>query len=336
MGGLTKEYLSRRLLMWLFTVWIGASLIFAIPRLAPGDPIASMILRMTAQGATIENSAELIKVWRERFGLDGPWYVQYFNYLKSCVTFDFGYSLTQFPSRVWDMIARALPWTIGLLTFATLLTFLFGNTVGALIGWRKTPGTVRNLLPITLTFSSIPAFLFGLLLSFIFAFGLGWFPSTGGYDQTVVSPGMNLPFIVNAMHHSVLPAFAIILTTAGGWALGMRGMMVTTDGEDYMVLGQAKGLTMRRLFIRYAVRNALLPQLTALSLTLGLIVGGSTLVETYFVYPGLGKLLYYAIVNGDYTLMQGIVYILVLTTATAVLIIDLIYPLIDPRISLKK
>ena len=138
------------------------------------------------------------------------------------------------------------------------------------------------------------------------------------------------------MHHSVLPAFAIILTTDGGWALGMRGMMVTTDGEDYMVLGQAKGLTMRRLFIRYAVRNALLPQLTALSLTLGLIVGGSTLVETYFVYPGLGKLLYYAIVNGDYTLMQGIVYILVLTTATAVLIIDLIYPLIDPRISLKK
>ena len=301
MGGLTKEYLLRRLLMWLFTVWIGASLIFIIPRLAPGDPIAAMIMRMTAQGATIENSAELIATWRLRFGLDGPWYVQYFNYLKGLVTFDFGYSLTQFPSRVWDMIARALPWTVGLLTFATVITFLFG-----------------------------------LLLSFVFAFGLDWFPRSGGYDQTVVVPGFNLAFILNALHHSVLPAAAIVLTTAGGWALGMRGMIVTNDGEDYMILGQAKGLRTSRLFLRYAVRNALLPQLTALSLTLGLIVGGSTLVETYFVYPGLGKLLFYAITNGDYTLMQGIVYILVLTTATAVLLIDLIYPLIDPRISLKK
>jgi peptide/nickel transport system permease protein len=322
--------------MWLLTVWIGATLIFVIPRLAPGDPIAAMVLRMAGQGAIIENSAELIKVWREKFGLDGPWYVQYLNYLKNCVTFDFGYSLTQFPSTVWEMIARALPWTVGLLTFATLVTFLFGNAVGAIIGWRKTPGAVRNLLPFTLTFSSIPPFLFGLLLIFVFAFGLDWFPRSNGYDQTKVSPGFNLPFIANALYHSVLPAFAIILTTAGGWALGMRGMMVTTDGEDYMILGQAKGLTMPRLFLRYAVRNALLPQLTALSLTLGLIVGGATLVETYFVYPGLGKLLYYAIVNGDYTLMQGIVYILILTTATAVLIIDLIYPLIDPRISLRK
>jgi peptide/nickel transport system permease protein len=336
MGGLTRQYLLRRVLMWLLTVWLGATLIFVIPRLAPGDPIAAMVLRMAAQGAVIENSAELIAAWRMRFGLDGPWYVQYFNYIKNCITFDFGYSLTQFPSRVWDMIARALPWTVGLLSFATILTFFFGNAVGALIGWRKTPGPLRKLLPFTLTFSSIPAFLFGLLLSFVFAYGLDWFPRMHGYDQTVVKPGWNLKFILNALHHAVLPAMAIILTTAGGWALGMRGMMVTSDGEDYMILGQAKGLRMPRLFLRYAVRNALLPQLTALALTLGLIVGGSTLVETYFVYPGLGSLLYYAITNGDYTLMQGIVYILVLTTATAVLIIDLIYPLIDPRISLRK
>jgi peptide/nickel transport system permease protein len=122
----------------------------------------------------------------------------------------------------------------------------------------------------------------------------------------------------------------------GGWALGMRGMMITTDGEDYMILAQAKGLKAPRLFFRYAVRNALLPQLTALALSLGLLVGGSTLIETYFAYPGVGYLLYYAITNGDYTLMQGIVYILILTTATAVLVIDLSYPLIDPRITLQK
>jgi len=336
MGGLTKEYLLRRVLMWLFTVWVGATLIFVIPRLAPGDPIAAMVSRMSAQGAVIENSKALIEAWRERFGLDGPWYVQYFNYLVSCVTLDFGYSLTQFPSRVWDMIARALPWTVGLLTFALIVTFLFGNFVGAIIGWRKTPRLWRNLLPITLTFSSIPPFLFGLVLIFVFAFGLKWFPNGGGYDQQVAVPGFTLKFIGSALYHAVLPALAIVLTNAGGWALGMRGMMVTNDGEDYMILGQAKGLRTPRLFLRYAVRNALLPQLTALALSLGLIIGGSTLVETYFVYPGVGYLLYYAITNGDYTLMQGIVYILVLTTATAVLIIDLSYPLIDPRISLKK
>ena len=336
MGGLTKGYLLRRVLMWLFTVWVGATLIFVIPRLAPGDPISAMVSRMAAQGAVIENSKALIEAWRLRFGLDGPWYVQYFNYLVGCVTFDFGYSLTQFPSRVWDMISRALPWTVGLLTFTLIITFLFGNFVGAVIGWRKTPRLVRDLLPITLTFSSIPPFLFGLLLIFVFAFGLKWLPNGGGYDQQVAVPGFTLKFIGNALYHAILPAMAIVLTTAGGWALGMRGMMVTNDGEDYMILGQAKGLRTPRLFLRYAVRNALLPQLTALALTLGLIVGGSTLVETYFVYPGVGYLLYYAITNGDYTLMQGIVYILVLTTATAVLIIDLSYPLIDPRISLKQ
>ena len=326
----------RRLFMWLLTVWLGASLIFAIPRLAGGDPVAAMVSRLAAQSGRVEGAAELIAVWRLRFGLDGPWYVQYFNFLKNCLTFDFGYSLTQFPTLVWEMVSRALPWTLGLLIFATLVTFLYGNSVGAIIGWRKTPAAIRNLLPLTLTFGSIPPFLFGLLLLFVFGYTLHWFPNTGGYDVAKHQPGFNLSFIGDAIYHSVLPALAIILTSGGGWALGMRGMMVTTDGEDYMILGQAKGLSPGRLFLRYAVRNALLPQLTALALTMGLIVGGSTLVETYFVYPGIGYLLNFAILNGDFTLIQGIVFILILATATAVLIVDLCYPLIDPRISLRK
>ena len=330
------RYLIRRLMMWLLTVWLGATLIFTIPRLSGGDPVAAMVSRMSAQSGTVENSAELIKVWRTKFGLDGPWYVQYFNFLKNCATFDFGYSLTQFPARVWEMIARGLPWTVGLLLFATLVTFVWGNFVGAVMGWRKSPTLIKNILPLTLTFSSIPAFLFGLVLIFVFAYGLHWFPNQGGYDSRSMQPGLTLQFIGSALYHAVLPALAIVLTTSGGWALGMRGMLVTTDGEDYMILGQAKGLRMSRLFLRYAIRNALLPQLTALALSLGLIVGGSTLVETYFVYPGIGYLLYYGIVNGDFALIQGIVYILILTTATMVLIIDLTYPLIDPRISLRQ
>jgi peptide/nickel transport system permease protein len=322
--------------MWALTVWLGATLIFLIPRLAPGDPIAAMVVRMAAQGQIIENSAELIALWRAKFGLDGPWYVQYFNWLKNCITLDFGYSLTQFPVQVWDIISAGLPWTIALLSVAVLITFLLGNTIGALLGWRRTPAWAKNLLPVTLTFSSIPPFIFGLMLLFIFAYSLHLFPNQGAYDSRRLEPGFNLEFILNAVYHGVLPVLAIVLTSMGGWALGMRGMMITTDGEDYMILAQAKGLRSGRLFYRYGVRNALLPQLTALALSLGLIVGGSVLIETYFVYPGVGYRLYYAITNGDYTLMQGIVYILILATATAVLVIDLSYPLIDPRITLQK
>lgn len=331
-----RGYILRRMFAWLVTVWLGATLIFAIPRLAPGDPVASMISRMSQQGAIVENSAEIIQAWRDRFGLDGPWYVQYANYLRNCVTFDFGYSLTQFPTRVGDMIAARLPWTLGLLTLATLITFFLGNLIGALMGWRKTPALIRNLAPIALTFSSIPAFIFLLLLIFVFSRQLEWFPATGGYDGRTYEPGWTLGFIGSVISHGFLPLMAIVLTTMGGWALGMRGMMVTTDGEDYMVLGQAKGLRMPRLFYRYAVRNALLPQLTALALSMGLIVGGSTLVETYSAYPGVGSLLYFGITNGDLTLIQGVVYILILMTATSVFIIDLLYPLIDPRIALSR
>jgi peptide/nickel transport system permease protein len=332
MKGFSSSYILSRIAMWFLTVFIGATLVFAIPRLSPGDPVASMVSRMTQQSGYVENSKALIEAWREKFGLDGPWYVQYFNFLKGCVTFDFGYSLTQFPSRVDEMIGRAVPWTVGLLTFATVLTFLFGNLIGALMGWRKTPGSLRSVLPLFLTFSSIPAFIFGLLLLFIFAYWLEILPNQGGYDSAY-EVGLNAGFIGSVIKHATLPAMAIVLTNMGGWALGMRGMMITTDGEDFMLLAQAKGLTPLRLFLRYAVRNAMLPQLTALALSLGLLVGGSTLIETYFVYPGIGWLLYSAITNNDYSLMGGIVFILILTTATAVLIIDLIYPLIDPRIT---
>lgn len=332
MGSVSRNYIASRLLMWLVTVLIGATLIFAIPRLAPGDPISAMVTRLTLQSGYVENQKELIDAWRAKFGLDGPWYQQYASFLINCLTFDFGYSLTQFPGRVSEMILRALPWTVGLLTFATLLTFFVGNLIGALMGWRKTPRALRSALPIALTFSSIPPFIFGLLLLFIFAYWLELLPNQGGYD-TQFTPGWNLDFIKSALLHAIMPAMAIVLTSMGGWALGMRGMMITTDGEDYMLLAQAKGLRPGRLFIRYAVRNAMLPQLTALALSLGLLVGGSTLVETYFVYPGVGYLLYYSITNSDYTLMGGIVFILIVTTATAVLIVDLIYPLIDPRIS---
>jgi peptide/nickel transport system permease protein len=222
-----------------------------------------------------------------------------------------------------------------LLTLALIITFILGNAIGALMAWRRTPALARLLLPLSLIFTSIPPFLGGILLIYTFAFGLDWFPFAGAYGRGI-TPGWDLEFIKSVLHHGTLPALSVVIVSLGGWALGMRGMMVTTDGEDYMILAQAKGLRPSRIFWLYGVRNAVLPQVTALALTLGAIVGGSILVEYIFTYPGIGYLLYQGIVNSDYTLIQGIVSMLITGVALAVLIIDLLYPLIDPRITYEK
>ena len=335
MGGITLGYIVRRVGLFLITVWLGATLIFIIPRLAPGDPVAAMVSRLTAQSGYVENAGALIDKWRLRFGLDGPWHEQYFRYIGNLLRLDLGYSLASFPSQVDEMVLRALPWTVGLLTLSLFFSFVIGNTVGAILAWRRTPGWVKHLLPISMTFTSIPFFMLGILLIYVFAFGLGWFPANGNYASGL-TPGFSWEFISSVIYHGTLPALAIVLASMGFWALGMRGMMVTTDGEDYMVLAEAKGLSPSRIFWRYGVRNSILPQVTALALNIGGIAGGSALVEYIFRYPGMGYLLYLGIVNNDYTLTQGVVFLLIVGTATAVLIIDLLYPLIDPRITLEQ
>ncbi|RLT34316.1 MAG: ABC transporter permease [Chloroflexi bacterium] len=335
MGGLTPKYVLRRLGMWVLTIWLGATIIFIVPRLAPGDPVSAMVSRMLNQAGYVENAGAMIEAWRARFGLDGPWHVQYFSYLRSVLTFDLGFSLASFPSRVDDMVLQALPWTLGLLFVATLISFVLGNLIGALMAWRRTPAWVRNLLPVTLTFTSIPFFMLGILLIYVFAFGLRWFPPSGAYNS-IHEIGWNWPFIKDVLYFGTLPALSIVVTSMGFWALGMRGMMITNDGEDYMILAEAKGLAPGRVFWFYGIRNSILPQVTALALNLGAIAGGATLVEYIFAYPGMGYLLYLGIVTNDYTLIQGIVFLLIMGTSTAVLILDLLYPLIDPRITYGK
>jgi peptide/nickel transport system permease protein len=330
--GLTRQYLIRRLGMYVLTVWLGSTLIFVIPRMVPGDPVAAMISRMSQSAGRVENSAEIINAWRARFGLDAPVPIQYLRFLKNSITFDLGYSLGQFPATVGDMVAQAVPWTMGLLAMATVISFVLGNLIGALMAWGPTPMWARRLLPLSLTFTSIPYFMLAILLIYTFGFGLRVLPISGGYGRNLLI-GWNWDYMVSVAQHAILPALSIVIASMGYWALGMRGMMITNAGEDYIILGRAKGLSPIRLFLRYAVRNAVLPQVTALALTLGSIVGGAVLVEYLFAYPGMGYLLYQGIVTNDYALIQGVVFILILTTATAVLVIDLIYPLIDPRIS---
>jgi peptide/nickel transport system permease protein len=335
MRGLTLGYLLRRLGMFVLTIWLGATIIFFVPRLAPGDPITAMVSRMSAQAGNVENSGAIIEAWKARFGLNAPLYIQYLRFLRNAVTFDLGYSITAFPTGVTELVARSLPWTLGLLTTAVLISFIAGNTIGALLAWRGTPTIVKNLLPLSLTFTSIPFFMLAILLIYVFAFGLHWFPTSGAYGRGVI-PGLNWGFISSVVYYGTLPVLAIVVTSMGFWALGMRGMMITTAGEDYLILSQAKGLRPSRIFWRYAVRNAVLPQVTALALTFGSLIGGNILVEYLFAYPGTGYLLYQGILNADYPLIEGIVFMLILATATAVLIIDLIYPLLDPRITYQK
>ena len=332
MRSLSTSYVLKRVGMFFLTVWLGATIIFIVPRLAPGDPVQAMVGRMLRAGANVENAQEIVAAYRERFGLNDPVYVQYFKYLYNAATFNTGYSLAFFPTRVDDMIRRSLPWTLGLLSIALLISFVVGNAVGALLAWRGTPRWLNALLPFTLTFTSIPAYMVGIMLLFFFAFSLDWFPFAGAYDRGM-TPGWNLDFIWSVIKHGFLPAMAIILVSMGRWALGMRGMMITTDGEDYMILAEAKGLRSGRIFWRYGIRNAILPQVTAFAVALGSLAGGSVLVEIIFTYPGVGHLLYQAILNSDYTLIQGIVYYVIVGVSLAVLILDLTYPLIDPRIT---
>ena len=335
MGGLTKAYILKRLGMFVLTVWLGTTIIFIIPRLSPGDPVEGMIGQMAITGGNIANSAEMIEAWRKRFGLDQPIHIQYLRYLYNTVTFRGGYSLSAFPAEVNEMIQRSMPWTIGLLAVATAFAFVIGNAIGALLAWRGTPRPVKALLPLSLTFTSIPAFMLGILLVYIFSHVLDWLPYAGGHDLTVL-PGWDLEFAFSVLKHAMLPALAVVLVRMGFWALGMRGMMITTDGEDYMILAEAKALSSWRVFWSYGMRNAILPQITALGVALGSIAGGFVIVELIFAYPGIGYLLYQAILSSDYTLIQGIVFYVILGVALAILILDLTYPLIDPRITYEK
>ena len=331
---MTIKYVLTRLGIFLLTIWVTATINFVVPRLAPGDPIQSIVGRMQRQGAQVEDSAKIVEAYRKMFGLDQPVMVQYVRYLGAMSRLQMGYSLSYFPSTVMDIIRTAIPYTLGLLSVTTLVTFALGILVGALLAWRGTPRLLRAIIPFFLALAPIPYYLLALILLFVFSFGLNWFPPTGIVSiGRVPMPGWDWGYMLDILYHSILPALSIILSGVGGWALGMRGMMITVLGEDYLALAYAKGLPDRRIFLRYALRNAMLPQFTGLAISLGFIVSGAMLVEVIFAYPGVGFQLFNSISNADYTVMQGITFILVVSVALAILVIDLVYPKLDPRIS---
>jgi len=202
-----------------------------------------------------------------------------------------------------------------------------------LVGWAKTAKGRSWLMPPLAMFSAVPAFIIALLLIYFLAFKAKAFPLRGGYSATVVKDWTSMEFLLDVAHHAILPGLSMLVVSVGGWSLGMRAMMVTVEGADYITFADAKGLKGSRLFFRYALRNTLLPQVTALAMQLGLIVSGATLVETMFSYPGIGNRLGGAIAALDYPVIYGIVFFMVVGIAIATLVVDLIYPLLDPRIS---
>jgi peptide/nickel transport system permease protein len=328
------QYLLRRLGIFVLFIWVASTINFIIPRLAPGDPIGAILGQMQVQGATVANSAEIIAAFRERFGLDDPIHVQYLRYLWALTRFDLGYSIAYFPARVMDIVSNALPYTIGLLTLTTIITFGLGILAGALLVWRATPGVARAVITFLMMLAPIPYFLLAIILVSVLSYSLGLFPNSGVVSVgRMPTQGFDVGYILDIAYHSILPSLSIILAGVGGWILGMRGMMVTVLGEDYLTLAEAKGLRERRIFFSYAMRNAMLPQFTGLAISLGYVVSGATIVELIFSYPGMGYRLFQAINTSDFPVIQGITFILVVSIAVAILIIDLLYPFLDPRIT---
>jgi peptide/nickel transport system permease protein len=334
---MTLEYFLKRLLQFFAIAFLAATINFFFPRMSGQDPIRQKLIQLQSQGVNVssEEVAGLVETYNRKFGLDQPLWRQYLNYLGDMARFDFGYSISDYPATVLSMLRRSIPWTVGLLLTATLISFVMGTLVGALLAWGKAPFFLRTIFPAFFTFSAVPFYLMGIILLYVFAFRIPIFPLFGGFSTERI-PELSLSFALNVLRHSILPALSIVLAQVGFWAMGMRSMMVTIQGEDYMLQADAKGLKGPRIFYHYAMRNAILPQLTGLALSLGTIISGAILVEVVFSYPGVGNILLKAVRGFDWFVIQGIVFLVIISVAFTMLVIDLIYPLLDPRISYRR
>lgn len=321
--------IMRKLGFYVIALFVAITLNFAIPRLLPGNPVDILLGKLAVQGPVSPGTRKSLQLLLGN-GDNQPIWQQYFDYLGSIFTGHLGVSVTYFPTPVVDVIAGALPWTIVLVGITLIISFTLGVSIGAYAGWKR--GTwVDSLIPATTILQSVPYFWLAIVLVYFLSIGLGIFPLSGGYDSRSVSPGFNGPFISSAVYYAILPALTIVISSIGGWLLGMRNMMVSTLSEDYVVTAEAKGLSPRRVMINYAARNAALPSVSGFAISLGFVVGGSVVMETVFSYPGIGNAFLTAVQNNDYALMQGLFLVITVAVLAANLAADLLYSFIDPR-----
>lgn len=324
------RYLARRVVFLLGTLWVAITLNFLIPRLMPGNPAETMMAKFMGRGQQI-NPAALHSI-EVMLGISHASFLsQYKQYLVQVIHFNFGLSYSEFPYSVRYVIFQALPWTLGLVGLATIVSFIIGTGFGIFAAWHRDRPLASIITTVSAFTGAFPYFWFALALAYFLGFKFHWFPLTGGYEMGV-SPHWSGSFVFDVIHHGILPALTIVISSLGGWLLGMRNNMINTLGEDFVLLANAKGLPERRISLQYVARNAILPSVTGFGMAIGFVVGGSLLTELVFAYPGMGYLLYNAVVNEDFPLMQGIFLIIVFCVVLANFLADLMYFLVDPRV----
>lgn len=316
--------LVRRLSLYLVTAWVAVTVNFMLPRLMPGNPVQTLIGRLT--GRVTPQQVHAIEL-AFGIGLKQNLFQQYTGYLYQLVHGNLGVSIT-LSAPVSSILRSAVPWTVGLIGVSTILSFVLGTVAGALLGWTR-GSRLDALIPASTFFQAMPYFFLGTVVLLVFGSDLHWFPVLGAYSPTL-TPGWSWSFIYSLVRYGELPVITIVLSSMAGWMLGMRNMMITMIGEDFVLMAVAKGLP-RRKVIMHAARNAVLPSIANLSLAIGLVVSGALLVELVFNYPGVGNLLLQAVLNQDYPLIQGIFLVITMTVLVANLLADVVYFALDPR-----
>jgi peptide/nickel transport system permease protein len=324
------RYVLSKIGLFILTLWAAVTLNFILPRLMPGSPLDAALAKLAATGQPVTDAQK--KAIEAQLGSPhGNWFSQYWQYLDNISHFRFGRSYTQPSQTVASSIEKALPWTLILVGVTTILAFVVGTLLGVFAGWRRGRKADSAVTIGATLFASFPPFWLGLLLLYVFAFKLNWFAIQGGYSNGL-TPNWSPSFLSDAVQHSILPGLTLALTTLSGWVFGMRNNMINTLGEDYVTFAEANGLRGRTVALRYAARNAILPNVTAFGLSLGAVLGGSVLVEGVFSYPGLGHLLFEAVSNRDFPLMQALFLVFTVSMLVAIFIVDLLYARLDPRV----
>lgn len=326
-----RKFFLQRVLAWALTIWIGVTFIFFIPRMFPSDPVENMISQMQQRSGNMDPAEmdALRAQLRVQFGLEGSLLEQYGSFLwNGLLHFDFGPSLMSYPEPVGDIIARYLPYTLMLSLTSTFIAWLIGNFIGLLAGFRKNKRSSKILEGIAIFIYPIPYFLVALVLQIVFAFVLKWFPLQAVID----TKGGFGPWMASLLKASILPGVSLLLLGTGWWIISMKSLAGTTAEEDYARYARFRGLSEFTIGKNYVLRNSILTQITALAMSLGGVFGGSIMTEIIFGYPGVGTLIQGAILQSDYNMILGCITISIVAISTATLIVDLIYPFIDPRI----
>lgn len=333
-GGLKLSWkrLVKRLAFLLLVVWAASTITFLVPRISPRNPVRERFGELARMGGfTPVDLEKIIASYSAKFGLNKPLWQQYVDYISSVARLDLGVSLNKFPKTVWALLMESLPWTMSLLFVCTVLSFVIGNLLGAVAAWPAAPRWLRSFATPFVLLMGVPPVLMGVFLLFFVGFKLKLLPMGNAYSIGRI-PDWSFGFILDVLKHQILPALSLILGTVGGWVLSMRGMGITIHGEDYVNFAEHKGLSGVTIFRDYYLRNALLPQVTGLALAVGSMVTSGIVIEQFYGLPGIGSMLYDAIKVNDFLVIYGVVLFITIAIATLMVIVEMLYPLLDPRI----